>query len=295
MCPPRRSSRNFPLPSALLALLLVLACPCTVANSALLLADNRLRHVRNQRYHRLSVPCFRPRQRLNRKYLAALSSVRSFRLRHSVRPSATVQKTGHLPIHTTAVSNSATSDASLPLTEDEQSVNVTRATPTNLIPEKGNASLLTQKKPASEPQPNSLLNFTNQPTVANESTNLHISDLRDEPLSMTNMTQLQILRNEFRFEGGVIEFIEWLFVFLLIAPGTFPAISCILLACATAWRRRLASARPALPHMADQAASPEPRPAHTGPLTQRFTENGQSYLRRSKTSEDMSITRKSSA
>lgn len=39
--------------------------------------------------------------------------------------------------------------------------------------------------------------------------------------------------------GGFVEFIEWLFVFILVAPGTFPAIGCVLLTCTNFWRRRL--------------------------------------------------------
>lgn len=42
-------------------------------------------------------------------------------------------------------------------------------------------------------------------------------------------------------KGGFIEFIEWLFVLILVAPGTFPAIGCILLSCSSFWRRRLAN------------------------------------------------------
>lgn len=50
--------------------------------------------------------------------------------------------------------------------------------------------------------------------------------------------------------GGFVEFIEWLFVFILVAPGTFPAIGCVLLTCTNFWRRRLAG--PA----ADSAVAP---------------------------------------
>lgn len=38
--------------------------------------------------------------------------------------------------------------------------------------------------------------------------------------------------------GGLIELIEWLFVFFLVAPGTFPAIGCVLYACTSFARRR---------------------------------------------------------
>lgn len=38
--------------------------------------------------------------------------------------------------------------------------------------------------------------------------------------------------------GGYIEVIEWLFVFLLVAPGTFPAIGCVLYGCTSLMQRR---------------------------------------------------------
>lgn len=48
-------------------------------------------------------------------------------------------------------------------------------------------------------------------------------------------------------KGGFIEFVEWLFVFILVAPGTFPAIGCILLSCSSFWRRRIGSASTSAP------------------------------------------------
>lgn len=39
----------------------------------------------------------------------------------------------------------------------------------------------------------------------------------------------------------ISELFEWAFVFILIAPGTFPVMSCVILACATFWRRRSAA------------------------------------------------------
>jgi hypothetical protein len=38
--------------------------------------------------------------------------------------------------------------------------------------------------------------------------------------------------------SGLHEFFEWALVFVLIAPGTFPAMSCVILACAAFWRRQ---------------------------------------------------------
>lgn len=42
----------------------------------------------------------------------------------------------------------------------------------------------------------------------------------------------------------LIEFIEWTFVFILVAPGTFPALGCLLLSCAAFFRRRFTSLSP---------------------------------------------------
>jgi hypothetical protein len=40
---------------------------------------------------------------------------------------------------------------------------------------------------------------------------------------------------------GLIDLFEWALVFILIAPGSFPAFSCIALACMGFWRRRYAA------------------------------------------------------
>jgi hypothetical protein len=37
--------------------------------------------------------------------------------------------------------------------------------------------------------------------------------------------------------SGFTELLEWAIVFVLIAPGTFPVMSCVLLACVAFWRR----------------------------------------------------------
>ena len=41
---------------------------------------------------------------------------------------------------------------------------------------------------------------------------------------------------------GFLEFFEWMFVFILVAPGTFPVMGCVLLTCTSFWRRRFAAA-----------------------------------------------------
>jgi hypothetical protein len=43
---------------------------------------------------------------------------------------------------------------------------------------------------------------------------------------------------------GLVELFEWVLFLVLIAPGTFPALSCIVLACAGFWRRRSTSIWP---------------------------------------------------
>lgn len=41
---------------------------------------------------------------------------------------------------------------------------------------------------------------------------------------------------------GFLEFFEWMFVLILVAPGTFPAMGCVLLTCTSFWRRRFSGA-----------------------------------------------------
>lgn len=50
-------------------------------------------------------------------------------------------------------------------------------------------------------------------------------------------------------KGGYIEIIEWLFVVILVAPGTFPAMGCVLYTCTNVARRRINS-----PHNSDGPA-----------------------------------------
>lgn len=40
-------------------------------------------------------------------------------------------------------------------------------------------------------------------------------------------------------QGGIVEFVEWVFVIVLVAPGTFPAMGCVILSCTSLWRRRV--------------------------------------------------------
>lgn len=64
----------------------------------------------------------------------------------------------------------------------------------------------------------------------------------DSATASTSNTLLAGLRENARGQrltsGGFIELIEWLFVFILVAPGTFPAIGCVLYACTSFARRR---------------------------------------------------------
>lgn len=64
----------------------------------------------------------------------------------------------------------------------------------------------------------------------------------DGATTSTSSTLLAGLRENARGQrltsGGLIELIEWLFVFFLVAPGTFPAIGCVLYACTSFARRR---------------------------------------------------------
>jgi len=69
-------------------------------------------------------------------------------------------------------------------------------------------------------------------------------------------------------KGGFIEFIEWLFVFILVAPGTFPAIGCIILSCASFWRRRL-GATPSSPSQGAAVSSGTRVPGNQGATYQR--------------------------
>ena len=48
-------------------------------------------------------------------------------------------------------------------------------------------------------------------------------------------------------KGGFVQFIEWLFVVILVAPGTFPVFGCVILSCANFWRRRLGLSSPSPP------------------------------------------------
>lgn len=59
--------------------------------------------------------------------------------------------------------------------------------------------------------------------------------------AMSTSEMLAEARSQSRrfMKGGFVEFAEWLFVFILVAPGTFPAIGCVLLSCGSFWRRRL--------------------------------------------------------
>lgn len=58
-----------------------------------------------------------------------------------------------------------------------------------------------------------------------------------EPKDAAPISSVQALRREFRVEGGLIEVLEWLFVALLVAPGTFPLLACVFMTCNSAVQR----------------------------------------------------------
>lgn len=67
-----------------------------------------------------------------------------------------------------------------------------------------------------------------------------------EPKRIGKMTTAEMIaevraHSKHFMKGGFIQFIEWLFVFILVAPGTFPLFGCIILSCASFWRRRFAA------------------------------------------------------
>lgn len=92
---------------------------------------------------------------------------------------------------------------------------------------------------------NELANSTHNATDVN---NIVVSDISDtqriDSTSLNGGTIASFLaearsqRNRI-MNGGFIELIEWLFVFILVAPGTFPAIGCILYSCTSFFHRRL--------------------------------------------------------
>lgn len=74
--------------------------------------------------------------------------------------------------------------------------------------------------------------------TSTDSTNPDESDDGNASTSSTLLAELRGTRGQRLTSGGIIELIEWLFVFILVAPGTFPAIGCILYACTNFARRR---------------------------------------------------------
>lgn len=68
--------------------------------------------------------------------------------------------------------------------------------------------------------------------------------LNNEELPRKRMSPSELFhdaRARHRRPVGISELFEWAVVFVLIAPGTFPIMSCIILACAAFWRRRTAA------------------------------------------------------
>jgi uncharacterized iron-regulated membrane protein len=75
---------------------------------------------------------------------------------------------------------------------------------------------------------------------AHQAASIAASNLTSPGAIKTSQSPAQLFRDA-RGGGhpiGVVELFEWVLVLVLIAPGTFPALSCIVLACASFWRRR---------------------------------------------------------
>lgn len=98
------------------------------------------------------------------------------------------------------------------------------------------------------PQANSTSSATLSPknttstTTTDQDTkeNKDLLDLKPTgPMSASQMIAEARSQSNKLLKGSFIEFVEWLFVIILVAPGTFPAMACIVLSCATFWRRRL--------------------------------------------------------
>ncbi len=58
-----------------------------------------------------------------------------------------------------------------------------------------------------------------------------------QPVETARISSFQALQREFRLEGGLVEVLEWLFVALLVAPGTFPLLTCIFMTCTSVVHR----------------------------------------------------------
>ena len=68
--------------------------------------------------------------------------------------------------------------------------------------------------------------------VRNDSSNSNLN----RSLSLSEM--FREARAEYSRPINFVDLLEWIIVFILIAPGSFPAFSCIILACVEFWRRR---------------------------------------------------------
>lgn len=102
-------------------------------------------------------------------------------------------------------------------------------------------------------------------------TDTQLDDEEDEELRIGGMTTSEMIaearaHSKRLMKGGFIQFFEWLFVLILVAPGTFPFMGCVLLSCASFWRRRFgganASAPTSIPETAPRAISANSQSAY---------------------------------
>ena len=101
---------------------------------------------------------------------------------------------------------------------------VTRASPVDFFNFNTSTPAQSSSLPSSpSPLPNKTLNLIQSSSQHNRTN--------------TTISSVQALRQEFKVEGGLIEILEWLFVAILVAPGTFPLLACMFLSCSTAVQR----------------------------------------------------------
>ncbi|CAN8074537.1 unnamed protein product [Agarophyton chilense] len=100
----------------------------------------------------------------------------------------------------------------------------------------------------------------------------------DRPMTASELFAEARAHSSRLMEGGLVQFIEWFLVLLLVAPGTFPVITCVLLSCTSFVQRRLGIAFIVPPphahavhtsaresHVREQAGVVESSPTHRGP------------------------------
>lgn len=146
------------------------------------------------------------------------------------------------------VHESINKTATPPPMDNKASVNSTTAHPSPDVPETPNNSTGVSggKQPAREPVP--LMDAAQNITLSGPESNSTAAESDERPSRRGSSTSFDGFLEEMRAQrerilnGGFIEIIEWLFVFLLVAPGTFPAIGCVLYGCTNLAQRRFGPA-----------------------------------------------------